>query len=292
MSIRETFPNLAGPDEEAKENPKAVVASQEKNKRNRLNIKERATSLGKKAFPYLAALTMFLGVAKSGESQSLAPGETNQQTEWVLYSLDGKQVKHFLSKKYRDDFADISNLIVTEKDGTKRYPNPPKKENKEQKKAIEILGKKIYRLHALTGDGVKEFESMDLVKSFMTEHRNLFNPDRITVIDESGKEVKYTDTQEWLDEKQTMPRQDSSSIDGSKTNPNINPNENPNIKQENKGDDFNIAKFMERFPEGSGDVIQINPDRTSTLYKVTRHGNNLTIKEKGKVQVIGTDNQQ
>ena len=85
------------------------INKQEKIEKHKNKI-EALKALGKKAIPYIAALTALLSapnVSKSQESPKHSSG-----VEWKLTSPDGKQTKTFNTREERDAFAKAHNIIV------------------------------------------------------------------------------------------------------------------------------------------------------------------------------------
>ena len=93
MSLEKHFPTFTNSKEQNPKKPEGIK------------------SLGKKAFPYIAALTTFFGIANSGNAQTTKENNT-QNVEWKLTSPDGKQTRTFKTKEERDAFARAHNLQI------------------------------------------------------------------------------------------------------------------------------------------------------------------------------------
>ena len=95
FNIEKNLPNLLG--------------NQEKKKVEQ-NRKEFLKSLGKKAVPYIAAITTLLSSPTLLKAQDKLKSQT--AVEWKLTSPDGKQTKTFNTKEERDAFAKAHNLNI------------------------------------------------------------------------------------------------------------------------------------------------------------------------------------
>jgi hypothetical protein len=89
-------------------------------------------SLGKKAVPYIAALTALLSTPTFSEAQEKS--KDNSNIVWTLKSPDGKQTKTFNTKEERDAFARAHNLnIPSENSGYEKDTRNDKAETNNRK---------------------------------------------------------------------------------------------------------------------------------------------------------------
>ncbi|MBP9765676.1 MAG: hypothetical protein KBD12_00385 [Candidatus Pacebacteria bacterium] len=141
------------------------INKQEKIEKHKNKI-EALKALGKKAIPYIAALTALLSapnVSKSQESPKHSSG-----VEWKLTSPDGKQTKTFNTREERDAFAKAHNIVIQ---GSNTV-SPEKEKNQG--------GKVEWKLTSPDGKQTKTFNTREERDAFAKAH-NIIVPGSGTV---------------------------------------------------------------------------------------------------------------
>ncbi len=93
-----------------RKSPKSTNNSEEINRKE--SLREKAQRLGRRSFPYLAALTMFLGVSKSSESQNTLPQKDSieSNTKKFKYTApNGRDFRYFNSMEKLEKLANAIN---------------------------------------------------------------------------------------------------------------------------------------------------------------------------------------
>ncbi len=119
-------------------------------------------SLGKKAVPYIAALTALLSSPTFSKAQEKSKDTTN--VVWTLKSPDGKQTKTFNTKEERDAFAKAHNLNIP-------LENTGNQKNEPTQKA-DINSEKVeWKLVSPDGKQTKTFNTKEERDAFAKAHR-------------------------------------------------------------------------------------------------------------------------
>ena len=92
MSLEKHFPTFTNSKEQNPKKPEGIK------------------SLGKKAFPYIAALTTFFGIANSGNAQTEKESKNKTKIEYVVKSPDGSKDTTFSSQEEMDNFLKSKKL--------------------------------------------------------------------------------------------------------------------------------------------------------------------------------------
>lgn len=117
-------------------------------------------SLGKKAVPYIAAMTALLASPTFSKAQDKV--KDNSNTVWTIKSPDGKQTKTFNTKEERDAFAKAHNLNISSEKPTERKDTVVK--NDSQGSKVE------WKLTSPDGKQTKTFNTKEERDEFARQH--------------------------------------------------------------------------------------------------------------------------
>ncbi len=124
------------------------------------------------------------------------------------------------------------------------------------------------------------FNSIVELKNFVKLHNNVYDERRIKVTDIHGNTEQLSNVKELLD------------VDGKEVDFRQEPKQDtiitPNNPKEDQG--LDITKFVNKFPKGKGNVIQIDENGGATMYKVKSNKKTTKIRKKGNFGVINVNN--